>query len=263
MTQVGLSGAQLKILALLLMTLDHIYEFFAFTGAVPFWFRQAGRLAAPIFFFCLAEGFYYTGNRQKYRERIYRFSIALGLAQLAAERLVPHPHGVTFQYNIFSTMFLILLFLSFLEGSREEREDFLPFFAAQTAAALVLRLGKGFLSAPAEKLILLFLPLPQRAEGGVIFLLMGICFYCFRDRAALRSAVFLLLSFLTLDPLAETESLSQWLLGGDYCQWMMCFALIPLAFYNGKKGERRYKELFYWYYPLHMIAFYLAGALRL
>lgn len=39
----GLSGTALKILALLLMVLDHIEYFFQFTGVVPLWFSMAGQ----------------------------------------------------------------------------------------------------------------------------------------------------------------------------------------------------------------------------
>lgn len=39
----GLSGTALKTIALVLMLLDHIHYFFAFTGAVPTLFSMLGR----------------------------------------------------------------------------------------------------------------------------------------------------------------------------------------------------------------------------
>ncbi len=42
-----MSGGELKLIALILMTLDHIGVFFPNS---PIWFRYLGRLAAPIFF---------------------------------------------------------------------------------------------------------------------------------------------------------------------------------------------------------------------
>ncbi len=53
----GLSGTDLKTIALVLMVLDHIHYFFGFTGAVPEWFSMLGRLSAPLFMFCMVEGF--------------------------------------------------------------------------------------------------------------------------------------------------------------------------------------------------------------
>ena len=58
----GLSSTGLKWIALGLMVLDHIHYMFAYTGLVPEWFSMLGRLSAPLFLFCLAEGFAHTGN---------------------------------------------------------------------------------------------------------------------------------------------------------------------------------------------------------
>ena len=51
-----LTGFHLKYLALVLMVLDHIHYMFDFTGKIPIWFSQLGRLSAPLFLFCLVEG---------------------------------------------------------------------------------------------------------------------------------------------------------------------------------------------------------------
>ena len=59
----GLTGTDLKTIALVLMVLDHIHYMFEFTGAVPVWFTMAGRLSAPLFLFCTAEGFAHTHDR--------------------------------------------------------------------------------------------------------------------------------------------------------------------------------------------------------
>ena len=53
----GLSETGLKWIALVTMVLDHIHYFFSFTGCVPEWFSMVGRLGAPLFLFCLVEGF--------------------------------------------------------------------------------------------------------------------------------------------------------------------------------------------------------------
>ena len=57
----GLNGFQLKILALVFMTLDHIYYFFNGILPIPYIFTIIGRLAMPIFVFSrygTAEYFY-------------------------------------------------------------------------------------------------------------------------------------------------------------------------------------------------------------
>jgi hypothetical protein len=44
----GLTGFDLKYLALIFMVLDHIHYFFEFTGKVPIWFSWLGRLVANL-----------------------------------------------------------------------------------------------------------------------------------------------------------------------------------------------------------------------
>ena len=58
--QAGLSDTTLKVLALVLMVMDHIHYFFGFTGLIPEWFSMLGRLSAPLFLFCTVEGFAHT-----------------------------------------------------------------------------------------------------------------------------------------------------------------------------------------------------------
>ena len=43
-----MSSFALKITALILMLLDHIYQFLNFTSVIPVWFTWLGRLSAPI-----------------------------------------------------------------------------------------------------------------------------------------------------------------------------------------------------------------------
>jgi len=44
-------------------------------------------------------------------------------------------------------------------------------------------------------------------------------------------------------------------------QWFSMAALIPLYFYNGTRGKRKMKNLFYIYYPAHLVALYLLSLL--
>ncbi|MFR3034795.1 MAG: TraX family protein [Blautia hydrogenotrophica] len=57
----GFSSCSLKILALFLMTLDHIYVYLgdALLSA-PHIFTLLGRISAPLFLFVMAEGFSHT-----------------------------------------------------------------------------------------------------------------------------------------------------------------------------------------------------------
>ena len=56
-----LDGTMLKIIAMVSMVSDHVGDLF-FPGVM--WLRMIGRLAMPIFSFCIAEGYAHmkTGN---------------------------------------------------------------------------------------------------------------------------------------------------------------------------------------------------------
>ena len=59
-----MSTTAIKWLALVLMLVDHLGEFFP--QSVPLWFRWLGRMSAPLFLFCLAQGLEKTSSRPRY-----------------------------------------------------------------------------------------------------------------------------------------------------------------------------------------------------
>lgn len=81
----GLSANQIKIIAILAMTIDHIAWFF-FAGYDKVWWvilmHVIGRLTAPIMWFFLAEGFHYTKNRRAYIIRLFLFSVVSHFAYI-------------------------------------------------------------------------------------------------------------------------------------------------------------------------------------
>ncbi|MGN0170113.1 MAG: TraX family protein [Lachnospiraceae bacterium] len=68
----GLTGTQLKILAIAAMFIDHL-------GAICFpdsiAFRVIGRISFPIFCFLISEGAYHTSNIRKYEMRLFLFAL--------------------------------------------------------------------------------------------------------------------------------------------------------------------------------------------
>ncbi len=62
-----LDETMLKIIAMISMVFDHVGDMF-FPGVM--WPRMIGRLAMPLFSFCIAEGYIHTRDRKKYTLRI-------------------------------------------------------------------------------------------------------------------------------------------------------------------------------------------------
>lgn len=74
----------LKLLALVLMIIDHIAEFLP---SMPIYLQYLGRLPAPIFFFCMVWGLHYTYNRKIYLLRLYIGSIIMCLIDIIVPSL--------------------------------------------------------------------------------------------------------------------------------------------------------------------------------
>ena len=59
----GFSAFELKVIALVCMTFDHVAVYLSPVLPIPWWFRLIGRIAAPIFVFLCCWGFDYTHDR--------------------------------------------------------------------------------------------------------------------------------------------------------------------------------------------------------
>lgn len=92
-----LSGSQLKILAAIFMTIDHI-------GAQIFpqfiILRIIGRLSMPIFAYMISEGAYYTKNRKKYLSGLVIVSVICQITYYLAERSLDQCILVTFSLSV-------------------------------------------------------------------------------------------------------------------------------------------------------------------
>ena len=77
-TNKGLSGNQLKLFAMLAMTVDHFTSVIWPDYPRDWWIlllHIIGRMAAPIFWFMVAEGYHYTRDLKKYAGRLLLFAV--------------------------------------------------------------------------------------------------------------------------------------------------------------------------------------------
>ena len=73
-----LNSNHLKLIAIIAMTIDHIADLIYLgmpNNIISNFLHVIGRLTAPIMFFFICEGFYYTKNLKKYILRLFTFAI--------------------------------------------------------------------------------------------------------------------------------------------------------------------------------------------
>lgn len=264
----GLSDTSLKEIALALMVLDHIHYFFSFTGAVPEWFSMLGRVSAPLFLFCTAEGFAHTHDRRTYLLRLWAMGAGMGLVQFViGVGLGRRADGFYPMNGILRDLTVACLLWQGIDWLRQHR----------LGRALALVGGVGVLwpavslalvaaLPPAGQLPLYFLSwtvLPNWAfstDGGVWFILGGVLLYALRGRRKIQVLAWAAWAFWI-----DMGSVSYLLrMGGGVSlgqamllsyQWMEVFAAPLMLLYNGQRGAG-HKQLFYWFYPAHVYGLY-------
>lgn len=269
----GLSGTALKILALLLMVLDHIEYFFQFTGVVPLWFSMAGRLSAPLFLFCTVEGFAHTHDRRQYFLRIWAISAGMGLLQflMMYAKILVRPDGFFPMNAIFMNFVILIPVWQGIDWLRQGRR-------VRGWAAFLLPLAWPFLflllyqAANATSLawlldsllaVLVYTALPCWSlivDGGGFFIAIGIALYLLRNRRGWQGAVYVVLTmlFYFVFPLVQLMGTDGFAFSQMFTlayEWMGVFAVIPMLLYNGQRG-RGWKRLFYLFYPAHVYLLY-------
>ena len=232
----GLSTADLKLIAIIAMTIDHLTWLF-FPGFQRVWYvyllHIIGRLTAPIMWFFIAEGSYYTKNPKKYITRLFVFAIISHFAYSFAFGLNPIP----FKSGIFNQTSVI--------------------WSLAIAAALIFIVNKYKLSYWKNfALILLANLLSFPSDWSSIATMTP--FYLYNHRGDFKKQardyiffglLYVLVYIIFIDKVYGVLQL-------------FIFLSIPLlSLYNGKAGNNRnMKWLFYIYYPAHLV---IIGALRL
>ncbi len=221
-----LSGSVLKLLAVILMLIDHtgavivsccpqvtLFTLLGKTFTLYEFLRFVGRMAFPLFCFLLAEGFLHTHDRRGYAIRLGAFAL---LSEVPFDLAI---HGKVLEWthqNVFITLCLAFFALCALEKFK----------------------GQGWkllLSLLALFLVALFSHCDYGVKGYGFVLLL----YLLRERPVSRAVV-------GCAVLSST--------------WRGGLAFVPIAFYNGERGFIRGKTLqyaFYLFYPLHLLLLYV------
>lgn len=268
LTQKGLSGFALKYLAAFLMLLDHIEYIFAFTGKIPLIFSWLGRLSAPLFLFCIVEGFIHTHDRRKYFLRIYLISIVMGLIHFSFYNVgsgLVRGDGFFPQNQMLASFSILLVVLQGIDWCQKKHwirglcaillPILLPFIAV-----IFYRLASGSPTGLFLINLLSFTVLPLHtsiADGGTITLITGVLLYAFHKNRKRQAVSFIIVSILW-DIVRILFFLPELTVADFFTQayeWMEIFAVVPMLCYNGTRGTGS-KKFFYWFYPIHIYLLY-------
>ncbi len=259
----GLDGFQLKLIALVIMTIDHIYYFGCSLTDMPEIMTLIGRIAAPIFVFFVTEGFVHTHSRGKYLLRLYIGGVLMQIGNLFVNICFPMQNGVIVLNGIFTTMAVIVIYLWWIENMRrawcEHRRGCAVLYALAMAALLLSIVPVQMLlpvSPLAVQLATIFVPSPVWCEGSVLIVLIGIGFYyCRNSKRAI--AIFYTVFLCAVLALQCLFSFDWEVVRSVFFMWL---ALPFILSYNGQRG-RGMKYLFYVYYPAHVYILAIAASL--
>ncbi len=231
----------LKIIAAVTMLIDH-------AGLILFpryeIFRIIGRLAFPIYAYCIAEGFFHTRNRLKYFMRIFSLGIICQIVYTVVEREFYLGILITFSFSIVIMYFTECLRVT-LRGSGSCLS---PAIRKLVKKPISHELDRAFsasclaLTVIAAFILCIFV----RVDYGFFGIMLPVFTNLFPDkprRFLMFSSALIALCIFTV-------------YSGSPLQLWSLFALPIIAMYNGKSGKYRMKYFFYIFYPLHLVVLY-------
>lgn len=226
-----MSRNALKILAVIAMTVDHIALVFVDPDSILYYvMRLFGRLTAPIMAFMLAEGFRHTRSRKRYLLRLSVFAL---ISQPCYFWMVyqREPHSIfefLTNWNIMFTLAVSLAALCILDTKKLTAWRMI-------AAALCISLA-------------------HFADWSFLIPAWAFIFRCMKPNA--KSTLLCYAAACVILQTAIFRNAYDSFAHFSF-QFGTLLALIPLHFYNGKKGELKKNKLerwaFYVYYPAHML----------
>ena len=233
--KIRLNRTQIKYIAIAAMLLDHLAAFLLspeiYPGFIVLYIimRTIGRVAAPVMFYFIVEGFTHTSSKRNYCLRLLSFAI---LSQI--------PYSLLRYGSVASGDLNVMFTLSF---------SFLMLMVVEKTTNQVI---KGMA-------VFLFMFISAFSDWGLIGPLMTWLFYVNRsDRKKQVRDYLLIVGIQLLSTVIFIVCNTQnWYEG--ICQ-LGIFLVIPLiASYNGEAGKKTVvnKWLFYVFYPLHLILIWL------
>ena len=241
---ISLNSNQLKIIAMILMLIDHIgimiiqngmlygydYSLFQYTIGLPYYkfiyniyriCRTIGRISFPIFTFCVVEGYFRTNNLFKYILRMVIFAL---ISEIPFDLVVFNKIYSLDAQNVLWTYSLGLLMLFFMNLTNKISFYFLPNIIQILIIALFSYLAY-------------FLKTDYSYKG---IILIAIYYYSSMDRFKRNFLNFIYTAYMSYN-----------------YYFSAALSTFFINLYNGRKGRLNLKYIFYWFYPIHLLILFL------
>ena len=233
-----LTSFHLHIIAMALMLCDHLW-----VTLVPGndWLTDIGRIAFPIYAFMTVEGCFHTRDLKKYVKRLLCFAL---ISEIPFNLVVAGSVFYPLHQNVLWT-FLIGIGLMWINEQVKDKKALVRFLVGVGTVFMGFIIG--------------LITFVDYHYAGVMTVLV---FYFFRDRNwKCFLAQLLCLIYINAEVLSGYEYIVEFF-GREWHilrQSFAVFALIPIWLYRGKQGyyNRAVKELYYRFYPAHLIILWL------
>ena len=225
-----LSGAGLKLVAIISMLADHVnkalvypylesnHGFLAFISDV---FDIIGRIAFPLFCFMLVEGYFKTRNRKKYLLNLLLFGV---ISEVPFDMFTTASFFNMNWNNVMFTLALVLVTVWIIDTLKEKMQK-RPKALWYLVSILIV-------------LVMCIVSMSLSLDYEHHAILIGYFFYLFHDMP-----VFAI-------PFGYASMFKE--------PWALLGFGLTLT-YNGERGKQ-HKMLYYWFYPVHLL---ILGLLRL
>ena len=228
-----LNSNQIKLIAIIAMTIDHI-TWLLFPGCQPIWWvcclHMIGRITAPIMWFFIAEGFYYTRNVKKYMVRLFLFAFISHFAYNFAAGIPFVPSGIFNQTSVMWPLAWSVVLMVVFTTEKLKR------WQRNICAILIC---------------LITFPADWSCIAAMCPVFLYLNRNSFKKQAlsiVIWSMFYAIVYFFAIDKIYGT------------LQMFTVLSIPILARYNGERGTLKgIKWLFYIYYPAHL---FIIGVIR-
>lgn len=231
MSKQGLNSNQLKMIAIIAMTIDHLTSVIFPGYPKDIWIlglHVIGRFAMPIFCFSIAEGYHYTHNIKRYMFRLFLFAFISHFCYNFAFGIpfIPFQTSVFNQTSVIWPFAWSLVALIVLDSDSPKIKGWMK-------QAIVLLLSVVTFCADWSSIAMLVIIGFVQYRGNFKKQMQNMMFYIF---------IYSVVYFLFIDKVYGA------------LQMMTCLTIPIIRKYNGQRGSwKGMKWFFYLYYPGHLL----------